>query len=60
MHNRYFERYLTSNMRKLWEDHVMWTRMYIVSTSDNFGDTEYIVNRLMKNQEDIGDIIRAY
>lgn len=60
MHNHYFERYLMSNMRKLWEDHVIWTRMYIVSTSDNLGDVEYIVNRLMRNQEDIGDIIRVY
>jgi len=47
-------------MRKLWEDHIIWTRMYIVSTFGNLGDVEYIVNRLMKNQEDIGDLIRVY
>lgn len=60
MNNHYFERYLMSNMRKLWEDHIIWTRMYIVSLFDNLEDIEQITNRLMTNQEDIGNIIRPY
>lgn len=60
MNNHYFERYLMSNMRKLWEDHIIWTHMYIVSLFDNLGDIDQITDRLMVNQEDIGNVIRPY
>lgn len=51
---------LSKNMRKLWEDHITWTRMYIVSATYNNKDTEDISNRLLKNQEDIGAAIAPY
>jgi hypothetical protein len=45
-------------MRKLWEDHVMWTRVVIISVAGNLPDTNAAVGRLMKNQEDIGNAIK--
>jgi len=47
-------------MRKLWEDHIMWTRNYIISAVDNLSDVNKVAARLMKNQEDIGNAIKPY
>jgi hypothetical protein len=47
-------------MRKLWEDHVTWTRLAIVSVVDDLSDLEPTVARLMRNQSDIGDAIKPY
>lgn len=45
---------LHHDMRKLWSDHVIWTRDYIVAAVDGQPDAQAAANRLMKNQEDIG------
>jgi hypothetical protein len=47
-------------MRKLWEDHVTWTRLAIVSFVDDLDDLEPTVDRLLRNQSDIGDAIRPF
>lgn len=45
-------------MRELWEDHIVWTRMVIVSAVDDLPDLSVAVDRLLRNQDDIGDAIR--
>lgn len=45
---------LRQDMRKLWTDHVVWTRAYIVAAVGDQPDQQAAANRLMKNQEDIG------
>ena len=45
-------------MRKLWEDHVTWTRLFIVSAVGNLPDTDATTARLLKNQEDIGNALK--
>ena len=45
---------LRQDMRKLWTDHVIWTRDYIVAAVDDKPDATAAANRLMKNQDDIG------
>lgn len=47
-------------MRKLWEDHITWTRLYIVSFAANLPDTEVTANRLLQNQDDIGNAVRPF
>ena len=47
-------------MRKVWEDHVTWTRLAIVSLVAGLPDTSATVDRLMRNQADIGDAIRPF
>lgn len=48
---------LRTNMRKLWADHVFWTRQYIVSFASDLGDVGAAAGRLLKNQEHIGNAI---
>ncbi|HXF73447.1 MAG TPA: hypothetical protein VNO79_12665 [Actinomycetota bacterium] len=47
-------------MRKLWEDHITWTRMVIVSVAHDLPDLDAAVGRLLRNQADIGDAIRPF
>jgi hypothetical protein len=47
-------------MRKLWEDHITWTRMVIVSTFADLPDQGPTVQRLLQNQEEIGDAIKPF
>jgi hypothetical protein len=51
------ERNLREGMRKLWTDHVVWTREYIVAAVAGTPDADAAAKRLMKNQEDIGAAI---
>jgi hypothetical protein len=47
-------------MRKLWEDHVTWTRLAIVSFAHDLPDLPATQARLLENQEDIGNAIKPY
>jgi hypothetical protein len=47
-------------MRKLWEDHVTWTRLAIVSFAHDLPDLPATQARLLKNQDDIGNAIKPY
>jgi len=48
------------DMRELWSDHVVWTRNVIINVMDGAPGTTEAVNRLLQNQEDIGDAIKPY
>ena len=47
-------------MRKLWEDHITWTRLYIVSAAANLPDKDATAQRLLANQADIGKAVAAF
>jgi hypothetical protein len=47
-------------LRKLWSDHVIWTREYIVAAVAGTPDADSAAGRLLKNQEDIGAAIVPY
>ena len=48
------------DMRRLWEDHIVWTRMFLVSASAGLPDADATAERLLRNQADIGDAIRPF
>lgn len=47
-------------MRKLWEDHVTWTRLFIVSALADLPDKGATTDRLLRNQSDIGNAIKPF
>ena len=51
---------LKQDMRKLWTDHVVWTRDYIVAALGDQPDAQAAATRLMKNQDDIGGAVAKY
>jgi hypothetical protein len=51
---------LHDDMRKLWEDHITWTRMAIVSFAAGAPDLQATEARLLRNQSDIAAAIRPY
>lgn len=51
---------LRTDMRKLWEDHITWTRNVIFCIIDDLPGTDQAVARLLKNQDDIGNAIKPY
>lgn len=47
-------------MRKLWEDHITWTRLFIVSAAADLPDKGPTTDRLLQNQVDIGNAVKLY
>jgi hypothetical protein len=49
---------LRTAMRQLWEEHVMYTRNYIISAVAGLEDAGAVAERLLRNQDDIGNAIK--
>jgi hypothetical protein len=47
-------------MRKLWEDHITWTRLAIIGFAHDLPDLPATQARLLRNQTDIGNTIKPY
>jgi hypothetical protein len=54
------EESLWLQMRTLWQEHVFWTRMAIVSVIQNSEDKGPVLNRLLRNYEDITETLVPY
>lgn len=48
---------LTRAMERLWTDHAVWTRQYVIAAVDERPEVETAAARLLKNQEDIGGAV---
>lgn len=51
---------LQAAMRKLWEDHITWTRVFIISAAGDLPDKDAATQRLLQNQVDIGNAIKPF
>lgn len=51
---------LNNNMRMLWEEHVAWTRMTIISIAANLPDLDLVTRRLLRNPADFEVLFRRY
>ncbi|NLM62472.1 MAG: acetylglutamate kinase [Clostridiales bacterium] len=51
---------LYNTFRKLWEQHIMWTRSFIVSTAAGLGDLAPVTRRLLRNPVDFGRVLQVF
>lgn len=51
---------LSNQLRLLWEQHVYWTRMAILSMAFGLPDEEAVTRRLLRNPEDFGALLRIF
>jgi hypothetical protein len=49
---------LRNAMRQLWEEHIVYTRGFITSALAGLEDTGKVAERLLRNQDDIGNAIK--
>lgn len=51
---------LMNQLRKLWEQHVYWTRFFIISTAAGLGDLEAVTARLLQNPGDFASALTPF
>lgn len=51
---------LQRNMDLVWEQHIMWTRMFLISVAESLADLEPTKARLLRNPKDVADVFRKY
>jgi hypothetical protein len=54
------EAVLNQVFRMLWEQHVAWTRMLIISIAAGLPDEELVTERLLRNPPDMAAVFRRY
>ena len=47
-------------MNLVWQEHIMWTRLLLISIAEDLKDLEATQTRLLKNPKDIADVFRPY
>lgn len=51
---------LSNRMNLAWLEHILWTRMLLISIAGNLGDLEATQARLLENPKDIANIFKRY
>ena len=47
-------------LHDLWIEHIVWTRQYIVAAAADGADSSFAAERLLENQDQIGDAIKPF
>lgn len=51
---------LSNTLRRLWIEHVLWTRFFIISTAFDLPDLPFITQRLLQNPEDFAKVFQPF
>ncbi len=51
---------LRNVIRKLWEQHIVWTRMTIISIIKDLPDVDFVTKRLLRNPTDFKNILKHF
>ena len=52
--------HILNTLRRLWNEHVLWTRQFIVSSIFNAPDLQAVTQRLLRNPADFGTVLRPF
>lgn len=51
---------ISNTFRQLWMEHVLWTRLFILSTAFNLPDIQFVTNRLLQNPDDFARALKPF
>ncbi len=51
---------LSNTIRQLWIEHVLWTRLFILSTAFSLPDLQYVTERLLQNPADFARVFKPF
>ena len=51
---------LSNVMRMLWEQHIAWTRMTLISIIKDLPDVDFVTNRLLRNPIDFERVLEVF
>lgn len=51
---------LNNELRRLWEKHIVWTKLTIMALASNAPDTKIVTNRLLRNADDFGHLFARF
>lgn len=51
---------LINLFRELWQEHIFWTRNFIISAVAGLEDLEFVTNRLLRNPTDFANVLKLY
>jgi hypothetical protein len=60
MHRRMTVAELSNLVHRLWDEHVLWTRLTIISIANDLPDTGMVINRLLNNATQFGILFAQF
>lgn len=51
---------IINTFRKLWEQHSIWTRSFIISAAHDLPDIQYVTERLLRNPSDFASALEPF
>lgn len=51
---------IINQFRKLWTEHVVWTRFFIISTAADLEDLQFVTARLLRNPADFESALKPF
>lgn len=56
----YHQLQLSNTIRRLWNEHVLWTRLFIISTAFDLPDLPFVTERLLQNPDDFAQTLKPF
>ncbi|MDP4118794.1 MAG: acetylglutamate kinase [Bacillota bacterium] len=56
----YSQLQLSNTIRRLWNEHILWTRLFILSTAFNLPDLQFVTERLLQNPDDFAKALKPF
>lgn len=58
--NVFLRQQLLNTLHRLWFEHVMWTRFFLISTAFDLPDLDLVTKRLLRNPTDFAAVLKTF